>query len=45
MCPEKPEVNVMLNVETTTIKSLEEKILKGALNMIAPDVEVTKSVL
>lgn len=40
VCPEKPEVNVMLNVETTTIKFLEEKILKGALNMIAPDVEV-----
>jgi ubiquitin-like 1-activating enzyme E1 B len=40
VCAEKPEVNVMLNVETTTIKFMEEKILKGALNMVAPDVEV-----
>jgi len=40
VCPEKPEVNVMLNCETFTIKALEEKVLKGALNMVAPDVEV-----
>lgn len=40
VCAEKPEVNVMLNLETTTVKTLEEKILKGNLNMIAPDVEV-----
>ena len=40
VCAEKPEVNVMLNLETTTLKTLEERILKGNLNMIAPDVEV-----
>jgi len=40
VCAEKPEVNVMLNIETTTIKTLEEKILKGNLNMVAPDVEI-----
>jgi len=33
-------VNVMLNLETTTVRTLEERILKGNLNMIAPDVEV-----
>jgi len=40
VCAEKPEVNVALNIETTTIKVFEEKIMKGALNMVAPDVEV-----
>ena len=28
MCAEKPEVNVALNIETTTIKVFEEKIMK-----------------
>lgn len=40
VCAEKPEVNVALNMATTTIKTFEEKIMKGALNMVAPDVEV-----
>ncbi|XP_023326854.1 SUMO-activating enzyme subunit 2 [Eurytemora carolleeae] len=40
VCSDKPEVNVLLNLETTTIKVLEEKILKGSLNMVAPDVEI-----
>jgi ubiquitin-like 1-activating enzyme E1 B len=40
VCSDKPEVNVALNLETTTIKVLEEKILKGSLNMVAPDVEI-----
>ena len=40
VCSEKPEVYVRLNVETTTIKTLEDKILKSALNMVAPDVEL-----
>jgi len=40
VCSDKPEVNIMLNLETTTIKFLEERIIKGALNMVAPDVEV-----
>lgn len=40
VCSEKPEVCVQLNVEETTVKTLEEKILKGGLNMVAPDVEV-----
>jgi len=40
VCAEKPEVNVMLNIETTTVKTLQEKILKGNLNMVAPDVEI-----
>merc|ERR1719447_1015268 len=40
VCTEKPEVNVMLNLETTTIKMLEERVLKASLNMVAPDVEI-----
>lgn len=40
VCAEKPEVNVKLNMETFTIKMFEERILKGALNMVAPDAEI-----
>ena len=40
VCSEKPEVCVQLNVEKITVKTLEDKILKSALNMVAPDVEV-----
>jgi len=40
VCAEKPEVNVKLNLETFTIKMFEERILKGALNMVAPDAEI-----
>lgn len=40
VCAEKPEVQVKLNLETFTVKSFEERILKGALNMIAPDAEI-----
>merc|ERR1712212_651879 len=40
VCAEKPEVNVKLNFETFTIKMFEDKILKGALNMVAPDAEI-----
>lgn len=40
VCSERPEVNVLLNTETTTVKTLEDKILKAALHMVAPDVEI-----
>merc|ERR1712183_233516 len=40
VCAEKPEVNVRLNMETFPIKMFEERILKGALNMVAPDAEI-----
>jgi len=40
VCAEKPEVQVKLNFETFTVKSFEERILKGALNMVAPDAEI-----
>merc|ERR1712106_790930 len=40
VCAEKPEVNVKLNMETFTIKMFEDRILKGALNMVAPDAEI-----
>jgi len=40
VCAEKPEISVKLNLETMTVKNLEERVLKGALNMVAPDAEV-----
>ncbi|KAB7507024.1 SUMO-activating enzyme subunit 2 [Armadillidium nasatum] len=40
VCSEKPEVAVQLNVEEMTVKTLEEKVLKGGLNMVAPDAVV-----
>ncbi|XP_052714567.1 SUMO-activating enzyme subunit 2-like [Crassostrea angulata] len=40
VCSSKPEVTVVLNTEKMTIKTLEEKILKSALGMVAPDVEI-----
>ncbi|ELT98683.1 hypothetical protein CAPTEDRAFT_219156 [Capitella teleta] len=40
VCCEKPEVVVKLNPKHVTVKILEDKILKGGLNMVAPDVEV-----
>jgi len=40
LCKDDPEANVKLNLNNFTIKMFEEKILKGALNMVAPDAEV-----
>jgi hypothetical protein len=34
------KVNVKLNIETFTVKMFDEKILKGALYMVAPDAEI-----
>ena len=38
VCPEKPEVNVTMNLQKMTVKALEEKILKGELNMVSPGI-------
>lgn len=40
VCSEKSEVLVKLNTEQFTVQSLEEKILKQHLHMVAPDVEI-----
>ena len=40
VCSEKPEVSVRLNLEKTTLRTLEERILKGDLAMVAPDAEI-----
>ena len=40
VCAAKPEVNVTLNLQKMTVKALEEKILKGELNMVAPGTSV-----
>ena len=34
------QVHIKLNMETMTVRSFEERILKGALNMVAPDAEI-----
>jgi hypothetical protein len=41
VCAEKPEVNVMLNLETTTVKTLEERILKVGLKGRVPEISRT----
>jgi len=40
VCAEKRKVNVMLNMETFTIKMFVERVLRGALKIVAPDVEI-----
>ncbi|XP_012940030.1 SUMO-activating enzyme subunit 2 [Aplysia californica] len=40
VCSSKPECTVVLNETTVTVRTLQDKILKGHLNMIAPDVEI-----
>ncbi|XP_072169646.1 SUMO-activating enzyme subunit 2-like [Diadema setosum] len=40
VCADKPEVTVKLNTNTTTVRVFQDKILKAALGMIAPDVEI-----
>ncbi|CAH1779387.1 unnamed protein product, partial [Owenia fusiformis] len=40
VCSAKPEVTVKVNTTTLTLKTLEEKIIKGQFNMVAPDVEI-----
>ncbi|KAM6973513.1 SUMO-activating enzyme subunit 2 [Aplochiton taeniatus] len=40
VCASKPEVTVKLNVHKTTVLSLQDKILKEKLGMVAPDVQI-----
>lgn len=40
VCSEKREIGLKLDIEKVTIKTLEEKILKGSLSMVAPDAEI-----
>ncbi|KAH9489750.1 SUMO-activating enzyme subunit 2-A [Bulinus truncatus] len=40
VCSEKHECTVVLNTDKVTVRVLQDKILKGYLNMIAPDVEI-----
>ena len=41
VCSDKPEVSVRLNAERMTVRTLEERVIKAALNMVAPDVEIS----
>ncbi|VDM57811.1 unnamed protein product [Angiostrongylus costaricensis] len=44
VCSDKRECFVRVNLEQMTVKALQDKILKGALNMVEPDViDVTTS--
>ena len=40
VCSTKPEAKVMMDCSKTTVKSLEEKLLKHQFGVIAPDVEI-----
>ena len=40
VCSEKPEVSVRLDLNKTTLRTLEDRILKGNLAMVAPDAEI-----
>jgi len=40
VCSPQPEVTVLLNVNQMTVLSFQEKVLRGALNMMSPDVMV-----
>lgn len=40
VCSPKPEAAVKLNVNTITVGTLQEKVLKGHFGMVAPDVEI-----
>ncbi|XP_037085820.1 LOW QUALITY PROTEIN: SUMO-activating enzyme subunit 2-like [Pollicipes pollicipes] len=40
VCAEKPEVSVRLDVTQMTARALEERVLKAALSMVAPDAEL-----
>ncbi|KAI9555299.1 hypothetical protein GHT06_017814 [Daphnia sinensis] len=40
VCSPHPEVTVLLNVSQMTVQSFEDKVLRGALHMISPDVMV-----
>ncbi len=40
VCSDKHQIGVQLDLEKVTLKVLEERILKGELNMVAPDAEI-----
>uniref|UniRef100_A0A1A8MT99 SUMO-activating enzyme subunit 2 n=2 Tax=Nothobranchius TaxID=28779 RepID=A0A1A8MT99_9TELE len=40
VCVSKPEVTVKLNVQKTTVLSLQDRILKERFGMVAPDVQI-----
>lgn len=40
VCAAKPEVHIKLDMKTFTLRSFEERIMKGSLNMVAPDAEI-----
>ena len=40
VCSEKREIGVKLDIEKVTLKTFEDKVLKGTLNMVAPDAEI-----
>ena len=44
-CSEKHECFVRVNINEMTMKGLKDKVLKGALNFVAPDVEEKGRVL
>lgn len=40
VCTDKPEVGVKLDMTKVTLKTFEDRVLKGELHMVAPDAEI-----
>ena len=40
VCSEKREIGVKLDISKVTLKTFEDKVLKGTLSMVAPDAEI-----
>jgi len=41
ICSDKNEIGIKLDLEKVTLKTFEDKILKGTLSMVGPDAEVS----
>ena len=45
VCSDKPQVTLLVNVNKMTCKELEENVLKKALNMVEPDVNLGSTIV
>jgi len=40
VCATRPEIALLINTDHARVKLLEDKVLKSALGLVAPDVEI-----
>jgi hypothetical protein len=38
VCADRPQVTLRINIDTATLQLLQDKVLRGKLGMISPDV-------